>query len=151
LIWLLARGYTVIEASALMRFVPRWIEELLARDNFLGEAALGDLRRHNGAPRRLLTPELLDRLQVCLREPPPDGGVWSSGKVAAWMASELGLEKVAVQRGWSAQAPRPRNPNAASAADQAAYKTWRRSSPRRSPPTLASRSRCGRATSTGSA
>ncbi|ALK09862.1 winged helix-turn-helix domain-containing protein [Blastochloris viridis] len=110
--------------------MPRWIEELLARYNLLGEVALGDLRRHNGAPRRLLTPDLLDRLQVRLREPPPNGGVWSSGKVAAWMASELGREKVAVQRGWDAlraigwsvQAPRPSNPNAASAADQAAYK-----------------------------
>jgi len=28
--------------------VPRWIEELLARYNALGETALGDLRRHNG-------------------------------------------------------------------------------------------------------
>lgn len=139
--------------------MPRWIEELLARYNLLGEVALGDLRRHNGAPRRLLTPDLLDRLQVRLREPPPNGGVWSSGKVAAWMASELGREKVAVQRGWDAlraigwsvQAPRPSNPNAASAADQAAYKNWRRSSLTRFPPTPASRSRCGRATSTGSA
>jgi len=30
-----------------------------------------------------------------LNEPPPDGGRWTSGKVANGMAGELGLEKLA--------------------------------------------------------
>jgi len=29
-----------------------------------------------------------------------DGGLWTSAKVAAFIARELGLERVAVQRGW---------------------------------------------------
>ena len=40
-IWLLAQGHTVPAVSAMTSFVPRWIEELLARYNALGEAALG--------------------------------------------------------------------------------------------------------------
>ena len=137
-IWLLAQGYTIEEAAETTCFVPRWIEELLARYNAVGPQALGDLRRNNGA-QSVLKPELLAKLKVRLEGPPPDGGLWTSGKVAHWMAGELGLAKVGVQRGWEAlkaigwsiQSPRPRNPQAASAAEEAAYKKTRRHGRRR--------------------
>src|SRR4051794_14835133 len=49
---------------------------------------------------------------------PSDGGLWTSRKVAAWMAGELGLAAVLPQRGWEAlkainwsvQKPPPRHP-----------------------------------------
>ncbi len=74
-------------------------------------------RRGNGAKPTLLTPEMLARLQERVRTPPEDGGVWTSGKVAAFLAAELGLASVAPQRGWEAlraigwtiQRPRPRH------------------------------------------
>jgi hypothetical protein len=37
-----------------------------------------------------------------VRLPPPDDGLSTSDKVARWMADELGLEKLALQRGWEA-------------------------------------------------
>lgn len=158
-IWLLAQGHTVPAVSATMGFAPRWIEELLARYNAIGAPALGDLRRNNGTRPSVLKRDLLDKLAVRLKEPPPDGGVWSSRKVADFMAGELGLEKLAPQRGWEAlkaigwsiQSPRPRNPKAAGPEEEAAFK---KNSPMRSPrkprniPT--SRSRSGRRTSIGS-
>ena len=158
-IWLLAQGHTVPTVSAMTSFVPRWIEELLARYNALGETALGDLRRHNGMRPSVLKRDLLEKLKIRLQEPPPDGGVWSSRKVADFMAAELGLEKLAPQRGWEAlkaigwsiQSPRPKNPKAAGPQAEAAFK---KSSPTRWPkkkrniPT--SRSRSGRRTSTAS-
>jgi hypothetical protein len=73
-IWLLAQGHTVPAVSAMTSFVPRWIEELLARYNALGETALGDLRRHNGTRPSILKRDLLEKLKIRLREPPPDGG-----------------------------------------------------------------------------
>ena len=102
-------------------FGQRWIEQLVERYNALGPSAMGDLRRGNGAAAKVLTPELLERLRLRLAEPPPDGGVWTSGKVARWMAGELGRASLAPQRGWEAlraigwsmQKPRPRNPKAA--------------------------------------
>jgi transposase len=129
-IWLLAKGHTVSEVSSLTSFGRRWIEQLLERYNAFGPSALGDLRRGNGAPAKVLTPELLQRLRIRLGEPPPDGGVWTSGKVARWMASELGLASLAPQRGWEAlraidwsiQKPRPRNPKSATPAEQEAFK-----------------------------
>ena len=92
-IWLLARGHTISQVSETTAFGERWIEQLLARYNAEGPEALGDLRRRNGAPPTILKPKLLAKLRGRLGEPPPDGGLWSSSKVAAWMASELGLHR----------------------------------------------------------
>src|SRR5215204_1121581 len=101
-IWLLARGHTIADVAAVTSFVPRWIEQLLARYNAHGPEALGDLRRRNGSAPSVLRPELLARLPERLATPPSDGGLWTSPKVAAWMAGELGLAAVLPQRGWEA-------------------------------------------------
>ena len=151
-IWLLARGHTVSQVSATTAFGERWIEQLLARYNAEGPEALGDLRRRNGATATILKPELLARLRDRLGGPPADGGLWSSSKVAAWMASELGLTSVAPQRGWEAlsiQTPRPKNPKSASPEEAAALKkSSRMPSPKRRQSTPASRSRSSPRTST---
>jgi transposase len=159
-IWLLAQGHTVAEVSATTSFVPRWIEELLARYNALGVRALGDLRRNNGASASVLKADLLEKLVVRLKEPPPDGGLWTSRKVANWMAVELGLERLAPQRGWEAlqaikwsiQSPRPKNPKTANPQEVAAFKKNSPTrSPRKRPSIRTNQSRYGRATSIGSA
>jgi transposase len=136
-IWLLARGHAAAEVAATTAFGVRWVEKLLARYNAGGPDALGDLRRRNGARPTILKPELLDRLRARLAEPPPDGGLWSSRKAATWMAGELGLGSVAVQRGWEAlravgwsvRVPRPEHPARATAEEQEAFK-------KSSPPSL---------------
>ena len=129
-VWLLAQGRTVAETAQLTGFVPRWVEELLVRYNRFGPSSLGDRRRGNGARPTILTPAVLDVLRERLKSPPEDGGVWTSKKVAAVIAAELGLASVAEQRGWEAlravgwtiQTPRPRHARAASPEEQAEYK-----------------------------
>jgi transposase len=159
-IWLLARGHTTSQVSATTAFGERWIEQLLARYNAEGPEALGDLRRRNGATATILKPELLAKLRDRLREPPADGGLWSSRKVADWMAAELGLKSVAPQRGWEAlkaigwsiQTPRPKNSKSASPEEAAAFKKSSRTlSPRRPQGTPAKRSRSSPRTSIASA
>src|SRR4030095_14803044 len=98
-IWLLARGHTIADVAAVTSFGRRWIEQLLARYNAHGPEALGDLRRRNGGVPSVLRPALLECLRARLTQPPPNGGLWSSRKVAAWMAGELGLAAVLPQRG----------------------------------------------------
>jgi len=128
-IWLLAQGHTAAQVSATMAFGERWVHQLLERYNAEGPDALGDLRRRNGRSATILTPAVLDKLRVRLADAPSDGGVWSSGKVAAYLAEQLGLEKVAVQRGWEAlravgwslQRPRPKNPKSTSDAETEAF------------------------------
>jgi transposase len=155
-IWLLARGHTIADVAAVTSFVPRWIEQLLARYNAHGPEALGDLRRRNGGVPSVLRPGLLERLRARLEAPPPDGGLWSSRKVAAWMAGELGLAEVLPQRGWEAlkaigwsvQKPRPRHPAAATPEERETFKkSWSRPSLRREPSTRTRRSRSGPRTS----
>jgi transposase len=145
-IWLLAQGRSLTETAALTGFARRWVEQLLARSNAFGPSSLGDRRRGNGARARLLTPKMLDKLRERVKTPPDDGGVWTARKVAAFLAAELGLVRVAEQRGWEAlraiewtlQRPRPRNVRAATAEERAAFK---KASPMWSP-------RSGRATQT---
>ncbi len=156
-IWLLAQGHPIAEVAATVSYARRWVERLLARYNAQGPQALGDLRRRNGTSPSVLKPDLLEKLKDRLREPPPDGGLWTSPKVAAWMAGELGLARVAPQRGWEAlkamgwsvQKPRPRHPAAATPEDKAAFeKSWLQWSRRKRPSTRTSRLRSGPRTST---
>src|SRR3954462_1180574 len=159
-IWLLAQGRTFVEVAEVLAFVPRWVEELAARYNALGPAALGDQRRRNGRAASLLTEDVLVALGERVRTPPGAGGLWSGPKVAAWMAQHLGLARVHPQRGWEAlqrigwsvQAPRPRHPRAATPEQRAAFKGGSMPlppRPGRRPPT--GRPRSGRRTSTASA
>lgn len=159
-IWLLAKGHTVAEVVRMTSFGRRWIEQLVVRYNAEGPDSLGDLRRRNGTSAMILKPELLDKLRLRLKEPPSDGGIWTSPKVAAWMAQELGLEKVCAQRGWEAlkmlrwsiQAPRPKNPKSATPEEEAAFKKNSRTlSSKRPRNTPAGRSKSSRPTSIASA
>ena len=107
----------------------------------------------------MLLPDLAEGRYAVVAEPPSDGGLWTSPKVAAWMASELGLTRVAPQRGWEAlkaiswsvQKPRPRHPASATPEQREAFKkSWSRLSLRRELSTRTSRSRSGPPTSTAS-
>jgi transposase len=158
-IWLLAKGHQIAEVATTVSFAPRWVERLLARYNAQGPRALGDLRRRNGSSPSVLKPDLLDKLKDRLHAPPPDGGLWTSSKVAAWMASELGVARLAPQRGWDAlkalgwsvQKPRPRQPRAATAEERAAFeKNWPRRRPRKPPSIRTNPLRSGPRTSTAS-
>jgi transposase len=132
-IWLLAKGHSTSEVAEMTSLGQRWIEQLVVRYNAKGPEALGDLRRGNGAAARELTPEVLEKLRIRILAPPEDGGLWTSAKVAAFLARELGLEKAAVQRGWEAlkavewsiQVPRPKNPKSATPEEAAAFKKTR--------------------------
>src|SRR3954465_3404322 len=173
-IWLLAKGHEMAEVAATVSYAQRWVERLLARYNAHGPQALGDLRRRNGTSPSVLRPDLLEKLKARLLEPPPDGGLWTSPKVAAWMAGgpraagglpppgggDLGLAAVLPQRGWEAlkainwsvQKPRPRHPASATPEEREAFKkSWSRPSLRREPSTRTRRSKSGPRTSTASA
>jgi transposase len=157
-IWLLAKGHGVGEVCEMTSFGRRWVEQLVVRYNAEGPDSLGDLRRRNGSTARVLTPEVLAKLGVRVKEPPDDGGVWTSAKVAAFIARELGLEKVAVQRGWEAlkacgmsiQTPRPKNPKSATPEEAAVFKKLSKTSSSKKRKNIPSgRSKSSPATNTG--
>jgi transposase len=129
---LLAKGRSTRETAEIMALSERWVDKLAERYARHGAVALGDQRRRNPGARPLLAEEDLEALRKRLQTPPDDGGQWTGPKVARWIAARLGLEHVHPPRGWetlkklrwSIQAPRPRNPKAATAEEEAAFKTY---------------------------
>lgn len=115
LLWLVARGMGVPDAATLVGYRADWARTLLHRYNAEGPAGLRDRRQDNHGRAPLLDASQLEALRVALGDAPPDGGVWTGRKVAAWMEARLG-RPVAAVRGWEAlrrlgfspQRPRPR-------------------------------------------
>jgi transposase len=128
-VWLRRRGRDAAEVARVMGLSGPWAAEIVRRYNEGGPDGLGDRRRGNAGAKPLLGAADEAALRAALAEPPPDGGLWTGPKVAAWMAARLG-RGVWPQRGWdylrklghSPQVPRPRNAKAASPEAQAEYK-----------------------------
>ncbi len=115
IIWLLMQGRTTTEVAASTGYSLPWIHTLVQRYNRHGPADLGDRRHANPGAQTLLSPALHAALDQALDGPAPDGGVWTSAKVAAWISACLG-RPVHVARGWEwlqRLSRRPRVPPAA--------------------------------------
>src|SRR4051794_18251785 len=80
-IWLRAQGRTFLDVAEVLAFVPRWLEELAARYNAAGPAALGDQRRRNGRAASVLSADVLAALAERVRTPRRTGGC---GAVRSW-------------------------------------------------------------------
>ncbi|MCH8198316.1 MAG: winged helix-turn-helix domain-containing protein [Proteobacteria bacterium] len=157
-IWLLLDGMAAAEVSRVTGFGVRWIEKLIHRWNGAGLAGLGDRRRGNAGRQPVLDAAGRAVLTALLDGAPPDGGLWSGRKVAAWMSERLGrpvdakLGLVYLHRlGFSLQRPRPKHARSATPEERAAFKKnsaaqWRR----RAAKPAGARSRCGPSTNTGS-
>lgn len=99
LVWLVAQGHRVSEGAQVVGDTPNWGRAIIRRDNAEGPAGLMDHRHHNPGRASLLTPALRAELRTALDGLAPDGGAWTSAKVAAWIAIQLG-RPVAPARGW---------------------------------------------------
>ena len=133
IVWLRAQGHPTQEIATVTGYSVPWIRAILQRYNDVGPAALGDLRRANPGGRFLLSPQQQADLQETLdHAPPPDGGLWSGPKVAAWILEHTG-HQVHPQRGWeylkrldfSKRVLRPRHAKA----DPQAQATFKKPSP----------------------
>src|SRR5947207_12161432 len=127
-LWLVARGEPTAAVARATGYSATWIYQIVRRYNADGAAGVGDRRRGNPGAAPLLTGAQQAELRAALAAPAPDGGLWTGGKVAAWMAAKLG-RPVGAQRGWeylrrlglTPQVPRPRHVGADAEA-QAAFK-----------------------------
>jgi transposase len=143
-LWLLTRPddpLTPAQAAAQVGLTPSWVLTLLKRYNAVGPPGLADRRAatHGGKPK--LTPEQQTELFAALQQPPPDGGLWTGPKVAAYVRGRWGVV-VRPQTGWNwlrrlgftLQVPRPRHPKALSPAEPQVWKRPHRPVDRRAAP-----------------
>jgi transposase len=126
-VWLVTRPdqpLSATKAAELVGYTPSWGRTILKRYNARGPEGLTDGRRENGADPKL-SPEQQSQLLDALQTPPPDHGLWSGPKVAAYVRERFGVE-VRKQTGWQwlkdlgfrLVVPRPRHPKAATAEQQ---------------------------------
>jgi transposase len=99
IIWLFAQGKTTHEVAEVTCYSLSWIRTLVHRYNQAEPNGLGDLRQRNPGGLCLVSGEQQEDLQHALDDPPPDGGLWSGAKVAAWILERTGRQ-VPPQRGW---------------------------------------------------
>jgi transposase len=128
MIWLVSQGHSGAAVARLTGYSDTWVLTVIHRYNDLGPAGLVDRRRTAPGQPPLVSPAVQEALRERLATPPPDGGLWTSPKVAVWLTERVG-RPISPQRAWetlqrigfSLQQPRPR----ATAADpvaQAAFK-----------------------------
>lgn len=135
IVWQLSEGKPLSEVAELVGYSTKWVKEIARRYEEQGVEGLGDRRHTNpGAVQRtLLSQEQQRELKQALLGPPPEGGMWSSSKVARWIERRTGRRGVRAQRGWeylrklgnTPQVPRPSNAEA----DQQEQESFKKSYP----------------------
>jgi transposase len=130
-LWLLTRPVmpTPQQVAEQVGLTPGWVRTLLKRWNAEGPDGLADRRAViNGGHSKLTTDQQVD-LWDALQHAPPDGGLWTGPKVAAYVRQRWAVV-VCKQTGWewlrrlgfSRQVPRPSHPEAATPAERRAWK-----------------------------
>ena len=139
-IWLLAKGHSVGDVWEMTSFGRRWIEQLVARYNAEGPDALGDLRRRNGAPAPVLTPEVLAKLRfACKKRPTTAVCGRASSRGLSGARTGVGKSRRSTRLGGAEglrhviKTPRPKNPKSATPDEAAAFKKTLRHRRRGSP------------------
>lgn len=129
MVWLLAQGESAARVVEMTGYSLTWVRTVARRYNAEGEKGIGDRRHGNPGGPRLLTGEQQAELDRALEGAAPDGGLWTAGKVAAWIAARIG-GPVGVQTGWRylrrldwrRYRPRPQHAKADAAAQEAFQK-----------------------------
>jgi transposase len=127
------------QAARLVGFSGTWARALVKRYNEHGPGGLADRRAKNGRKPKP-TVEQRAELLAALRQPPPDGGLRSGPKLRRYVRDRCGVAlshtgawNYLDALGFRPKVPRPRHPKAATAEEQAEWKT-RPGRPRRHPP-----------------
>jgi transposase len=132
LLWLLTRPDrppAPAEAAAQVGLTPSWARTILKRWNAEGPDGLADRRKAANGGKPKLTPAQQADLYEAVQAPPGDGGLWTGPKLAALARDRYGVA-VCHQTGWgwlrrlgfTLQVPRPKHPEAATPAEQRAWK-----------------------------
>ena len=129
-LYLIAKGGIANHVAKRVGRSSGWMTNLTRRYNQQGAEAVTDQRGDLVAgPKPTLNAKQAQALEKALRGSAPDGGLWTSPKVAAWIKNKTGKEvhpttawRAMRAAGFTLQVPRPRHRNAATEEEQAAFK-----------------------------
>src|SRR5436190_936478 len=129
-LYLIAKGGIANPVAKQVGRSSAWMTKLARRYNQLGAAGVTDQRGEvNCGVKPTLSAKQALALDAALRGPAPDGGLWTSPKVAAWIEKKTGKAvhpttawRAMKTAGFSLQVPRPRHGQAATEPEQAAFK-----------------------------
>ena len=95
----LAAGVPLTDIVGMTGYRPRSIRQIAHRYIEMGTDSLVDQRAFAQGAAPILSAAEQMELRTALQGVPPDGGAWTGGKVAQWMAAKTG-RPVHRQRGW---------------------------------------------------
>ena len=129
-LWLISQGQSAQEAARTVGLCPAWVRRVVQRYNTNGPAAVQDGHSQNpGGRRPRVSRKQQQHWSQLLERPPPEGGLWSGAKVALWLEQQTGQKTYAQlgcvywrRLGLTLQQPRRRHGQAASRAQQGAFK-----------------------------
>jgi transposase len=129
-LYLIAKGGIANHVAKRVGRSSGWMTNLARRYNELGPTGVADQRGEvNCGVKPVLSAKQAQALDAVLREPAPDGGLWTSPKVAAWIKKKTGKDvhvttawRAMKAAGFSLQVPRPHHGQAATEQEQAAFK-----------------------------
>lgn len=129
-LYLIAKGGIANHIAKRVGRSSGWITNLARRYNKLGAAAVSDQRGTVASgPPPTLNAKQAQALEKALRGPAPDGGLWTSPKVAAWIKNKTGKDvhsstawRAMRQAGFTLQVPRPHHRDVATESEQATFK-----------------------------
>lgn len=126
MIWLVDQGHGGAAVARLTSYSETWVRTVIHRYNAGGPGGLVDRRHANPGQRPLVPPDVCADLRERLADAPPDGGLWTGPKVAAWLTDRLD-HVITPQRAWATlrrigyrlQQPRPHATSADPVAQEA--------------------------------
>lgn len=129
-LYLISRGMLAAEAARRVGRTSGWVTQLTRRYNERGAEAVPDQQSDaRPGPPPSVDASAAAELASALRSEPPDGGLWTAPKVAAWIEQRTGRSvhettawRAMRRLGFTLQVPRPRHARAASEREQARFK-----------------------------
>ena len=100
IIWLLSINTPIHKVILETGASRTWIWQMCKRYNTHGRVGIDQSRDRKPGAQSLLTPQQYQMLCHSIAHPPPEGGRWTSQKVANWIKSVTGRTHVSVRTGW---------------------------------------------------
>lgn len=100
ILWLISSHMPVTTVAATTGMSRTWIWHICTRYNAMGPAGVRRQQTRKAGAQSLLSATQFRQLQHAITQPAPDGGRWTSQKVAVWIAKATNRSHVATRTGW---------------------------------------------------